>query len=176
MILQLHRWLHDLFIRAMETFKVNLRGTVFLSRSSALKKTLDILTTENQAEILADGSYYLDRNPLIFHHILDHFCNGHFHLPRNICPIHARKELEFWAVSLADVPECCYGTLYDDSESEQRAIRALEEEADCEEEQYNMILDRHQTAGSCAVIRHKLVQALNFPMQSFLGKVSEFRL
>lgn len=82
----------------------------------------------------------------------------------------------FWAVSLADVPECCYGTLYDDNESEQRAIRALEEEADCAEEQYNMILDRHQTAGSCAVIRHKLVQALNFPMQSFLGKVSEFRL
>ena len=161
----------------METFKVNLRGTVFLSRSSGLKKTLDILTTENQAEILADGSYYLDRNPLIFHHILDHFSNGHFHLPRNICPIHAWKELEFWAISLADVPECCYGTLYDDNESAQRAIRALEEEADCEEEQYNMILDRHQSAaGSCAVIRHKLVQALNFPMQSFLGKVSEFRL
>jgi hypothetical protein len=47
-------------------FEVNLRGTKFTSNSLAMKHLLENLAGNNRAEILADGSYYLDRNPLIF--------------------------------------------------------------------------------------------------------------
>lgn len=53
----------------MKKIQIDLRGTIFVSRSLALQNTLERLTAKNLAEIISDGHYYLDRNPLIFHHI-----------------------------------------------------------------------------------------------------------
>lgn len=131
-------------------------------------------TSKNSAEVISDGNYYLDRNPLIFHHILDFYSEGRFHLPRNICPIQARREVEFWGIPLTEVPPCCYETLYGDNESELKAISALEEEINEVEEKYNQMKRQHDTPGSFSwiAIRYKLVHALNFPMQTLLGRVS----
>lgn len=154
----------------MKKIQIDLRGTIFVSRSLALQNTLERLTAKNLADIISDGHYYLDRNPLIFHHILDYYSEGHFHLPRNICPIQARSEVE----SLTDVPLCCYETLYGDNESELKAISALEEEINEVEEKYNQMKRQHDTSGSFSwiAIQYKLVNALNFPLQSLLGRVS----
>lgn len=158
----------------MKKIQIDLRGTIFVSRSLALQNTLERLTSKNLAEVISDGNYYLDRNPLIFHHILDFYSEGRFHLPRNICPIQARREVEFWGIPLTEVPPCCYETLYGDNESELKAISALEEEINEVEEKYNQMKRQHDTSGSFSwiAIRYKLVHALNFPMQTLLGRVS----
>lgn len=158
----------------MKKIQIDLRGTIFVSRSLALQNTLERLAAKNLAEIISDGHYYLDRNPLIFHYILDYYSEGHFHIPRNICPIQARSEVEFWGIPLTDVPPCCYETLYDDNESELKAISALEEEINEVEEKYNQMKRQHDTPGSFSsiAIQYKLVNALNFPLQSLLGRVS----
>lgn len=158
----------------MKKIQIDLRGTIFVSRSLAMQNTLERLIAKNLAEIISDGHYYLDRNPLIFHHILDYYSEGHFHLPRNICPIQARSDVEFWGIPLTDVPPCCYETLYGDNESELKAISALEEEINEVEEKYNQMKRQHDTSGSFSLIaiQYKLVNALNFPLQSLLGRVS----
>lgn len=69
---------------------------------------------------------------------------------------------------------CWYETLYGDNESELKAISALEEEINEVEEKYNQMKRQHDTSGSFSwiAIQYKLVNALNFPLQSLLGRVS----
>jgi hypothetical protein len=161
-------------------FEVNLRGTKFSSTSTELQHHLEILSKDNRAEILTDGSYYLDRNPLIFHHILDFYCDGEFHLPRNICPVQAQKEIEFWMIPMKEIPVCCYETLYDDKQAEYRVM--IQEDEGCSEEKYPFKFEPTVRCRTSSVtdIRSKLLHALNSPLQSWLGKVTlsnmEFKL
>ncbi|XP_048772367.2 potassium voltage-gated channel protein Shal-like [Ostrea edulis] len=151
-------------------FEVNLRGTKFSSSSTAVQHLLENLSKKNQTEILADGSYSLDRNPLIFHYILDFYCEGEFHLPRNICPVQAQKEMEFWMIPMKEIPFCCYETLHDDKQTEYKAI-ILDEGSS--EGKHLFTLERTVYSSSCSLtnIRSKLLHALNHPLESWLGKI-----
>jgi uncharacterized Zn-finger protein len=152
-------------------FEVNLRETKFSSSSSAVQHLLEKLSKNNRAEILADGSYYLDRNPLIFHHILDFYCEGEFHLPKNMCPVQAQKEMDFWMIPMKDIPVCCYETLYDDKQAEYKTI-ILEDDGGSEGN-YPFKLEPAVSSNTSSLpnIRSKLLHALNSPLESWLGKV-----
>ncbi|XP_062584627.1 potassium voltage-gated channel subfamily C member 3-like, partial [Saccostrea cucullata] len=157
---------HGVFLHLI-MIEINLRGTKFSTSSSSVQNILEKLSMCGRAEILADGSYYLDRNPLIFHHILDFYTEGEFHLPRNICPLQARKEMEFWVIPFSEIPVCCYETLYDDKEAEYKAIGLLENEVRHQMDDYNVIKSKSPKSS----VRDKLLYALNFPLQSLLGKI-----
>uniref|UniRef100_K1QXV1 Potassium voltage-gated channel protein Shal n=1 Tax=Magallana gigas TaxID=29159 RepID=K1QXV1_MAGGI len=106
---------------------ISLRGTQFIASSILLRDLLDKLSKEGHAEIKSNGDYFLDRNPVLFHYVLDYFSGRKFHLPKGICAIEAREELEFWMIPVDAVPNCCYEVLFDDNLSSYEEIEKLEQ-------------------------------------------------
>ncbi|XP_013083955.1 potassium voltage-gated channel protein Shaw-like isoform X2 [Biomphalaria glabrata] len=52
--------------------------------------------------------YFFDRDPAIFHCVLNYFRTGELHLPTSVCGPVVRSELEFWGVDEVDIEECCW--------------------------------------------------------------------
>lgn len=96
-------------------FNISLRGTQFVTSSTAVKELLDKLSKEGHAEKQENGDFFLDRNPVLFHYVLDYFSGRKFHLPKGLCAIEAREELEFWMIPVDAVPNCCYEVMFDDN-------------------------------------------------------------
>jgi hypothetical protein len=106
--------------------QISVRGTEYLSSSSSVKDFLYALVKQDKAIIRQNGQIYIDRNPFIFHHILDYYSVSEFHLPKNICPCQAQKEIEFWRIPSTNIPSCCYDVLYNEHEVEYTSIEQLE--------------------------------------------------
>lgn len=102
--------------------KLNVGGTIFLTNSSTLMKfsgsKLANIEKYGEQFCSGDNEYYFDRNPVIFAHILDAYRKGAVHVPRDVCGITFKQELEFWEISPAEVATCCWQTLYQSEEDE----------------------------------------------------------
>ncbi|XP_061177212.1 potassium voltage-gated channel subfamily C member 3-like [Saccostrea echinata] len=150
-------------------FRISLRGTNFITGSEAVREYMDSPIRDGRAEVKPDGSYFVDRNPAIFHHILDYLSGRKLHLPKNLCAIEVREEIEFWMIPLEAVPKCCYEVLYNDNMSSYEAIEEMEK---C------MINDvcpaegeRKYSSRKLLDVRETINKALVVPSSSLLGKV-----
>ena len=90
-----------------EVLTVNLRGV-----------KLEIDNTGDLAKLIRNkvpsGPYseiYLNRNPQLFHSIVDYFLSGELHVPAGACGRHFEQELEFWGMEASMVQPCCQGRL-----------------------------------------------------------------
>lgn len=148
---------------------ISLRGTQFIASSILLRDLLDKLSKEGHAEIKSNGDYFLDRNPVLFHYVLDYFSGRKFHLPKGICAIEAREELEFWMIPVDAVPNCCYEVLFDDNLSSYEEIEKLEQHLT------HWVLPEERIVVSKSKlqnIRDTLNKAAADPFSCLLGKVN----
>jgi hypothetical protein len=154
-----------------DRFNINLRGASFTTNSVSAKDFMDNLARDGRVEATSAGNYFVDRNPVMFHHVLDFWSGRTFHLPKGICAAQAREEIEFWAIPLDAVPKCCYEVLYDDNLSSYEAIENIEESLGFgispmgKETEYRSKIQK---------IRNSLKKAAAHPGSSLLGKVSIF--
>ena len=51
--------------------------------------------------------FYLNRNPMLFHCILDYHTSGELHLPDGLCPSKLKGELAFWGIGPETIAPCC---------------------------------------------------------------------
>ncbi|XP_062586249.1 potassium voltage-gated channel protein Shaw-like [Saccostrea cucullata] len=150
-------------------FCISLRGTDFVTVSESARDFMDEFVKDGRAEVKSDGNYFVDRNPAIFHYILDYLSGRKLHLPRNICAIEAREEIEFWMIPLEAVPKCCYEVLYSDNMSSYEAIEEMEEymaQGVCPIE-----TEIKCSKGKLQEVRETLSRALVDPGSSLLGKI-----
>ncbi|XP_052777839.1 potassium voltage-gated channel protein Shaw-like [Mya arenaria] len=68
--------------------------------------------------------YFFDRNPHLFQFILDACRRGVIHLPKDICGIVFREEMEYWGLAERQVAPCCWEALYR-GESELKTMQML---------------------------------------------------
>ncbi len=82
------------------------------SRLSRLiqKELTDIkeLDGDNFRKNLTEREFYLNRNPVIFHNILDFYQSGQLHVPSSICASQILDELSFWEIDPEQLAFCCY--------------------------------------------------------------------
>ncbi|CAL1547659.1 unnamed protein product, partial [Lymnaea stagnalis] len=71
--------------------------------------------------------YFFDRDPEIFHCVLNYFRTGELHLPTSVCGPVVKSELEFWGVDEVDIEECCWSR-YATWATTLQALRKLEED------------------------------------------------
>lgn len=154
-------------------FNISLRGTAFTTNSVPVKDFMDNLTKDGQAMATPAGNYFVDRNPVIFHHVFDYWSGKTFHLPRGICAVQAREEMEFWMIPLDDIPKCCFEVLYDDNLSSYEAIENMEEHLSIGISPMGKeTVDRSKFQN----IRDTLNRAAAHPGSCLLGKVSSFNI
>jgi hypothetical protein len=155
-----------------DVIQISLRGTEFLSSSSSVKDFLYALVKQDKAVIHQNGQIYIDRNPFIFHHILDYYNGGEFHLPKNICPRQAQKEIEFWKIPSTDIPSCCYDVLYNENEVEYTSIEKLESDLKSQTKQsISPTVTGPRFRNCVARLRYKLLEAHLHPFSTWTGRV-----
>ncbi|GFN75454.1 potassium voltage-gated channel protein shaw [Plakobranchus ocellatus] len=71
--------------------------------------------------------YFFDRDPAVFHCVLNFFRTGELHLSTVSCGPVVKSELEFWGVDELDIEECCWSR-YSSWVSTLQALRKLEED------------------------------------------------
>lgn len=54
------------------------------------------------------NDYFFDRDPEIFHCILNYFRSGELHLPTSVCGLVIKSELDFWGIDDISIEECCW--------------------------------------------------------------------
>ncbi|XP_062614052.1 potassium voltage-gated channel subfamily C member 3-like [Saccostrea cucullata] len=109
-----------------DSFHISLRGTEYTTSSKSVGEFMDRLVQCGRADVISPGHYFVDRNPTVFHHVLDYVSGRKFHLPKGICAIEAREEMEFWMIPIEAIPVCCYEILYNDNLSSYEAIEKME--------------------------------------------------
>ena len=57
------------------------------------------------------GAIYVNRNPHVFHSIVDYFVTGELHVPDGVCGRAFQLELEYWGLDPCMVQPCCQGRL-----------------------------------------------------------------
>lgn len=149
-------------------FSISLRGTKFVTSSTSVQEFLDKLSNEGHAEKKANGGFFLDRNPVLFHYVLDYLSGRKLHLPKGICAIEAREELEFWMIPVEAVPNCCYEVLFDDNLSSYEAIDNTEQNLI-----HGILPDEEKVVSTSKIqkIRDTLNKAAIDPFSNLLGKV-----
>ncbi|KAK3091117.1 hypothetical protein FSP39_017237 [Pinctada imbricata] len=100
--------------------KLNLRGTVFYTNSVKFKAFPDSrlakLTSSTTPYHANKDEIYFDRNPALFHYILDIYDKGTLHLPSNVCSSMIKGELDYWQLRKDIVAKCCLKYLYQDDD------------------------------------------------------------
>ncbi|XP_060067386.1 potassium voltage-gated channel protein Shaw-like [Ylistrum balloti] len=96
-----------------EIININLRGTRFATTKSTLSR-LPVSIAEDKRGTYDpnNNEYFFDRNPRIFHEILDYCKTGHLHLPENVCSQSSREEIAFWGVPQDSIQQCCWKAFY----------------------------------------------------------------
>ncbi|XP_061164777.1 potassium voltage-gated channel protein Shaw-like [Saccostrea echinata] len=155
-----------------ESFEINLRGTKFLSTSPFVRDLMHALVKADQAATHPNGGFYVDRNPMIFHHILDYHSGGEFHLPKNICPLQARKEIEFWRIPSKGIHNCCYESLYNENEYQYTSIENLESDLKVQTNRSVSPMFGEKKVKNClGRLRYKLLEAYLHPFTTWTGRV-----
>ncbi|KAK3083727.1 hypothetical protein FSP39_002099 [Pinctada imbricata] len=95
----------------MGRIKLDVGGTLFVISKTSLEKYPDTLlgkllpTSDNYDE--NTNTYFFDRNPEYFNHILDLYRTGSLHMPHHVCGNSFQKEMEFWCILPRYVGDCC---------------------------------------------------------------------
>ena len=108
--------------------RISVRGTKYVTSSPGARDLMEKLSKDGHVMVSPNGDYFIDRSPVLFHKVLDYLSGRKFHLPKGICAIEAREELEFWMIPIEAVPNCCYEVLFDDNLSSYDAIEKAEEQ------------------------------------------------
>ena len=53
------------------------------------------------------GVFHIDRNPALFHCVLDYYSTGQLHLPDGVCGYQLRREIAFWGLKPHVIAPCC---------------------------------------------------------------------
>lgn len=155
-----------------ELYRINLRGKEFISSSELLREFLQNLVKSNLAVIRQNGEIFVDRNPMIFYNVLDYYSGDGFHLPKNICPIQALKEVEFWKIPSKDIPSCCYEVLYDEHEAQYNSIENFDSDLKTQANQtVSPLYEEKKTKPSLERLRYRLLEAHTHPFSTCSGRV-----
>lgn len=96
---------------------INVGGTLFITETSTLAKVsntkLSNLCAEDESYNSLTNVYQFDRNPVLFHNILDCYRTGEFHIPPTTCIGAAKKELEFWNIPEYYIASCCLNKFHE---------------------------------------------------------------
>ena len=154
----------------MENYiRISVRGTEYVTSSPAVRDLVEKLSKDGHAVIGPSGDCFIDRSPVLFHKVLDYLSGRKFHLPKGICAIEAREELDFWMIPIEAVPNCCYEVLFDDNLSSYDAIEK-------EEEQLIQGVSPHEENNTPKTklrrFRDILNKAVQDPFSCLLGKVT----
>ena len=155
-----------------DPFTINMRGSTFLSSSSLLRDLISNMVKSHCAIIRQTGEFFIDRNPLIFHHVSDYYSGNEFHLPKNICPIQAQKEVDFWKIPSKDIPTCCYEVLYNDTETQYSSIENFESDLKTQVRQtVSPLLGETKKSNPLERLRYRLLEARTHPFSTWTGRV-----
>lgn len=158
-----------------QLYRINLRGKEFISSSELLREFLQNLVKSNLAVIRQNGEIFVDRNPMIFYNVLDYYSGDGFHLPKNICPIQALKEVEFWKIPSKDIPSCCYEVLYDEHEAQYNSIENFDSDLKTQANQtVSPLYVEKKTKPSLERLRFRLLEAHTHPFSTWSGRVGYF--
>ncbi|CAH1802371.1 unnamed protein product [Owenia fusiformis] len=97
--------------------KIILRGEIFITSRKLIQAhpstTLGKLLNDGDQTTNNDGpqEFYFDRNPILFHSILDFYTAGSLHFPSFICAAKIKNEIEFWDIHEKNIPGCCWKKL-----------------------------------------------------------------
>lgn len=98
-----------------EIVNINVGGVIF----QCFRQTLTAFPDSKLANLekfcqacINDNTYFFDRNPALFAYILDGYRKGKIHLPKDVCGLTLKDELQFWALSPRFVSPCCWEILY----------------------------------------------------------------
>ncbi|XP_064620845.1 potassium voltage-gated channel subfamily C member 3-like [Lineus longissimus] len=139
--------------------------TVFRIPNSRLwRLTKDL---ERSEFVHACGTYYFDRNPVIFGAILDCYRTGEFHVPCCMCPLSVRKELDYWGIPDKFIAPCCLRKLQQ-HEGEEETLRQLRKELEHGKYASMQLLEQSKSRFNRAVLRSWLF--LEFPNYSRLAE------
>lgn len=164
--------LHVLNFNMNELYRINLRGKEFISSSEILREFLQNLVKSNLAVIRQNGEIFVDRNPMIFYNVLDYYSGDGFHLPKNICPIQALKEVEFWKIPSKDIPSCCYEVLYDEHEAQYNSIENFDSDLKTQANQtISPLFGEKKKKPSLERLRYRLLEAHTHPFSTWTGRV-----
>ncbi|KAI8773100.1 potassium voltage-gated channel subfamily C member 3 [Biomphalaria glabrata] len=112
-----------------EIIRINVGGTVFETYKSTLSAHPSchlsdpvFLAKYYRTE---QNDYFFDRDPEIFHCILNYFRSGELHLPTSVCGLVIKSELDFWGIDDISIEECCWSR-YATWASTLHALRRLE--------------------------------------------------
>ncbi|KAH9499039.1 hypothetical protein Btru_005490 [Bulinus truncatus] len=114
-----------------DVIKINVGGSIFETYRSTLSAVPSSrLSDESFLGKLyrADqNDYFFDRDPEIFHCVLNYFRSGELHLPTSVCGLVVKSELEFWGIRDDNIEECCWSR-YSGWTSTLHALRKLEDD------------------------------------------------
>ncbi|XP_046559712.1 potassium voltage-gated channel protein egl-36-like [Haliotis rubra] len=103
-------------IPMMNVITINVGGTLFQTSLATLNQVPDTLLS-NESLLSQNFQpdkqiYFFDRDPQMFHYILNYYRTGELHLPPGACSSSIKKELHFWCIPETHVSECCWKVLY----------------------------------------------------------------
>ena len=101
-------------VTADDLMPICIRGTVYQVNISRVENCPNTRLYEI-AKVWKDGRnggsnnrpFYIDRNPYIFHCILDYYTTGELHLPDAFCSGQVKGELEYWGIGSQHISPCC---------------------------------------------------------------------
>ncbi|XP_052717265.1 potassium voltage-gated channel protein Shaw-like [Crassostrea angulata] len=100
--------------------RFNVRGSLITTLGSKFSKfpntKLGKLTKDAPEYNEQLDEYFIDRNPMVFHFILDFYDKGELHLPKTLCAGSIKNELEFWEIQENVLRSCCWKTRYNDED------------------------------------------------------------
>lgn len=95
---------------------INVGGTIFITTMKTLRSVPDTRLSGisvNSLEFIPDQNiYFFDRNPELFHSVLDLYRTSELHLPKHVCGAAIRNELEFWQIASGNISDCCVSSLF----------------------------------------------------------------
>ncbi|XP_059140646.1 potassium voltage-gated channel subfamily C member 1-like [Physella acuta] len=158
-----------------EIVKFNVGGHMFETYRATLRAIPKSPLANN--EFLArhfrteSNDYFFDRDPEIFHCVLNHFRTGELHLPTSVCGPVVKSELEFWGLDEADIEECCWSR-YSTWATTLQALRKLEDDRNA-----NLQLGEYpykEHSSFCREIRRKAWKFFSTPSSSVYAQVYGF--
>ena len=150
-----------------DIINLNLRGVIFRTKTSKLKSFSDSrlanLSPTNAEYDHERNEYFFDRNPLLFHYILDAYDYGNLHFPKSVCSNIIDRELKFWKMGRSTVGKCCINTCYADD-------GIVEKYEEIEEMGQLYYLD-DDAMRKLSKRKRKILLTMTRPMESTFGKV-----
>lgn len=156
-----------------QKIRFNVRGALITTLGSKFSKfpntKLGRLTKDAPEYNEQLDEYFIDRNPMVFHFILDFYDRGELHLPKTLCAGSIKNELKFWEIHENVLRSCCWKTRYhDEDDSEAYAMIddldfKVKPESIMNNEGMNIL--KHERR-----LRYNIWRILQKPASSILGK------